>query len=104
MPYLGDGRWVQSYSEAKAIIHGKVPYIPFQGYPPQPPIAPIKEEQDQVDRVEPRKWAYFHLYLPIEKADDSAVSRLNEHIRHHFEGVMNYIEDMEASEDTLDTE
>ena len=56
------------------------------------------------DTEKKQKWAVFHLYLPIEKADDSAVSRLHEHIRHHFEGVMNYIEETEASQDTFDTE
>jgi hypothetical protein len=30
-PWLGDGRWIATNSEARAIVNGKKPYVPFVG-------------------------------------------------------------------------
>jgi hypothetical protein len=59
MPWLADGRWVDSYEEAKAIIHGRTSrkYIPFYGYEPSrvPPPAMIKESMPAKKSVKRRK-------------------------------------------------
>ena len=56
------------------------------------------------DSTKLRKWAVFHLYIPIEKAKDGDISRLHEHISHHYWGKLNFIEDRELTEDTIDQE
>ena len=43
MPWLVDGRWVETEAEARAIVHGRTSrrYIPFYGYEPEPRLARI---------------------------------------------------------------
>jgi hypothetical protein len=57
-----------------------------------------------MDTDEIKCWAVFHLYIPTEKADDDAVSRLREHIISKYEGKMNHITDADFTEDEIDSE
>ena len=55
------------------------------------------------DRIDPRKWVKFHLYLPIERASDADVSAIHLTVR-NFGGKLNYIEEVECPEYVLDEE
>jgi len=63
-----------------------------------------RELASRADRIEPRKWAKFHLYIPPEHASDGDILALNNLVRDVWKAKLNYVEDIECPEYVLDEE
>lgn len=68
-------------------------------------IAELEAEQrSRLGVMNAKKWAKFHIYILAEQATDEVVSKLHRVIRDDYHGKMNYIEDVELSEQQIDEE